>query len=117
MKTVSMACSLCARAIKVEGDIARKTVCPKCGGDLHICLNCRFYSETSHNKCLEPRAEYQRTRDKANYCDWFQPRKDKGGGPTEDEKDGARKKLDSLFGGVASTDDEGPKDLNSLFKD
>ena len=26
---------------------------------------------TSHNKCLEPKAEFQRTRDKANFCDYF----------------------------------------------
>lgn len=64
-------CALCGRQIQADRYFSRKSSCPQCGGDLHICLNCKFYSEKSHNRCLEPKAEYQRVRDKANFCDYF----------------------------------------------
>lgn len=64
-------CALCKQELEVDKYFSRKAVCPHCRGDLHICLNCRFYSETAHNKCVEPKAEFQRSRDKANFCDYF----------------------------------------------
>lgn len=64
-------CALCRKEVEADKYFSRKSTCPGCGGDLHICLNCRFYSETSHNKCLEPKAEFQRARDRANFCDYF----------------------------------------------
>lgn len=89
-------CALCGKEVAVDKYFTRKSVCPKCGGDLHICLNCRFYSETAHNKCLEPKAEFQRSRDKANFCDYFVFRK--GGSPSSDEaREDALKKLNDLF--------------------
>lgn len=91
-------CVLCKREVEVDRSFGRKSECPHCGGDLHICMNCRFYSETSHNKCLEPKAEFQRTRDRANFCDYFSfreggPARAGGADPTEE----ARRKLDDLF--------------------
>jgi hypothetical protein len=90
-------CALCKKEIEVDKYFSRKAICPNCKGDLHICLNCRFYSETAHNKCIEPKAEFQRWRDKANFCDYFvfgeralRPGLDK-------EKADALKKLDDLF--------------------
>ena len=65
-------CAFCKKEIEAGRYFTRKSTCPHCGGDLHCCLNCGFYSESSHNKCLEPKAEFQRTRDKANFCDYFQ---------------------------------------------
>lgn len=91
-------CALCGKEVVVDKFFSRKTACTHCGGDLHICLNCRFYSETSHNKCLEPRAEFQRSREKANFCDYFvfsEGVPDKKGGI--DEKEEAKKKFEDLF--------------------
>jgi predicted RNA-binding Zn-ribbon protein involved in translation (DUF1610 family) len=93
-------CALCNREVEIDRSLARKSTCPHCGEDLHICLNCGFHSPTSHNKCLEPGAEYQRSRDKANFCDYFRFREAgassaSGGGDPAGE---ARKKLDKLFG-------------------
>ena len=90
------ACSLCGTQIEIDKYFSRKSVCSKCGGDLHICMNCRFYSERAHNKCSEPKAEFQRSREKANFCDYFvfgeglPSTSDKG-------KEDALKKLDDLF--------------------
>ena len=90
-------CSLCGKNIEADKYFARKSVCPKCSGDLHICLNCRFYSETSHNKCLEPKAEFQRVRDRANFCDFFTFREASSPSSPKNEKDEALRKLNDLF--------------------
>jgi ribosome-binding protein aMBF1 (putative translation factor) len=92
-----MNCSLCGKTIPEEKYFSRKSVCVSCGGDLHVCLNCKFFSESSHNKCLEPKAEFQRRRDKANFCDFFAFRPDSVKNSGENEKEEARKKLDDLF--------------------
>lgn len=91
-------CALCGKGVEVGREMSRKETCPSCGGDLHICLNCRFYSETAHNKCLETKAEFQRSRDRANFCDYFKYREGTGGGGASSEtKDAAKKAFDDLF--------------------
>jgi hypothetical protein len=89
-------CALCGKNIEIDKYFSRKSTCPDCKGDLHICLNCRFYSETSHNKCLEPKAEFQRSRDRANFCDFFIFREAAASQPGK-EKEAALKKLNDLF--------------------
>jgi len=91
-----MTCALCNKEIALDRPLSRKATCPACGGDLHICLNCRFFSESSHNKCLEPKAEFQRTRDRANFCDFFSFREGPSSASAE-QKEEARKKLEDLF--------------------
>lgn len=43
-----------------------------CGEDLHVCLNCRFYDETSYNECKEPSADRIQTKDRSNLCEFFE---------------------------------------------
>lgn len=92
-------CGLCRKPVVTDKYFSRKASCPQCGGDLHICLNCRFYSEKAHNRCLEPRAEFQRTRERANFCDFFSFRTDASSSSEAagSGKEAARKALDDLF--------------------
>ena len=94
-----MNCALCGNQVDVGRDMSRRQTCRSCGGDLHICLNCRFYSASAHNNCIETKAEHQRHRDKANFCDYFQWGKgtSEGGAGNNDAKDKARSQLDDLF--------------------
>ncbi len=96
-------CALCGKKVEVDKYFSRKATCLSCGGDLHICLNCRFYSETSHNKCLEPKAEFQRSRDRANFCDYFIFREVTSSSPIR-EKEKAIKRLEELFKKPVSED-------------
>lgn len=89
-------CALCGRKVEIDKYFSRKSTCPECRGDLHICLNCRFYSETSHNKCIEPKAEFQRLRDRANFCDYFTFRESISSS-TGKEKEDAKGRLEELF--------------------
>jgi hypothetical protein len=88
-------CSHCKKEVEIDKFFSRKSVCQKCGNDLHVCLNCRFYAESAHNKCLEPKTEFQRSRDRANFCDYFEFRE--GTASSSQSKDDALKKLDDLF--------------------
>jgi predicted RNA-binding Zn-ribbon protein involved in translation (DUF1610 family) len=95
-EVIMKVCSLCRKEVTIDKYFSIKLTCPKCGGDLHICLNCSFYSETSHNKCLEPKAEFQRSRDKANFCDYFTFRESILSS-TSKEKEDAKRRLEELF--------------------
>jgi hypothetical protein len=93
-------CAFCKKEVVLDKYFSLKATCPHCKMDLHICLNCKFYSESSHNKCLETKAEFQRTRDKANFCDYFvfvgdsQGQKDRN---SSIDLGDARKKFEELF--------------------
>lgn len=90
-------CTLCKKRIDIAKYFTRTSTCPACGRDLHICLNCKFYSESSHNRCIEPKAEFQRTRDKANFCDYFLFKENNIMISADTEKEDARKRLENLF--------------------
>ncbi|MCX7857333.1 MAG: hypothetical protein N2513_05055 [Deltaproteobacteria bacterium] len=87
-------CYKCGMLIEIER-VSRRDECPNCGSDLHVCLNCRFYDETKANSCIEIKAERQREKDRANFCEYFEFREQK------DEKKGkkeAEKLWEELFG-------------------
>ena len=86
-------CALCGAEADVGRDMSRRETCRSCGSDLHVCLNCRFYSESAHNNCIETKAEHQRHRDKANFCDYFQYRE----GKNESTETPTKNPLDDLF--------------------
>lgn len=78
---------------------SRRAVCDACGAELHICRMCRLYNPRISDRCEEPRAEHPRLDDRANFCDWFEPRRSafqpRGGA----KRDAAKANLDALFGG------------------
>jgi len=88
-------CSHCKKEVEIDKFFSKKSTCPKCGNDLHVCLNCRFYAESAHNKCSEPKAEFQRSRDKANFCDYFVFRE--GTPSTSGNREDTLKRLNDLF--------------------
>ena len=92
-------CALCGVEVQVDKYFNAKSTCDSCGGDLRICLNCRFYSPSSHNKCIETQAEFQRTRDQKTLCDYFSYAESTGGdiGEGGGESDAKRKAFDDLF--------------------
>jgi hypothetical protein len=95
-----MICWKCGTEIEVQpaARILTRDCCPSCDYDLHVCLNCRFYDPNAHNECRETQAEWVQGKDKANYCDYFEP--GSGSGPEElkrkSPKD-AKTAFDKLF--------------------
>ena len=66
-----------------------------CGEDAHVCKNCSFYDVKAYNECREPQAEVQREKERANRCEYFQPRV--GGAAAVDPKDALLSAAEALF--------------------
>ena len=91
-------CHRCGRDIGRVERVGRRDACLHCGTDLHCCLNCTFYAPAYNNQCREPQAERQVDKLAGNFCDYFSFRI---GGPhtaATTQKEGARARLDALFG-------------------
>jgi len=73
-----------------------REVCPGCNRSLHVCLNCDFYDPTLNNQCREPQSERVVDKDRANFCEYFFPRKATKSKRLPPGTD-ARAKLDALF--------------------
>jgi len=68
-----MYCYQCEEKI-TESKIGFHAICPKCGRDLHICKNCRFYQEGKPHDCLIPNIEPINDKEKGNFCEDFSPK-------------------------------------------
>ncbi|MBI4850736.1 MAG: hypothetical protein HY819_02805 [Acidobacteria bacterium] len=68
-----MLCFRCQTENLVTGKVSRMDSCSKCHSDLHVCLNCSFYDAFAHKGCREPSAEIVRDKEKANFCEYFNP--------------------------------------------
>ncbi len=76
----------------------RNETCVKCGADLHICLNCRFYDPSAHHQCLSRTTEYVKDKEKRNFCDELEFTSQAGGkNPGGDDKGGMEEKWKDLF--------------------
>lgn len=96
-----MVCHNCGREIKVVGKVMRKDDCPHCDADVHCCKNCRHFDPGKNNQCNEPQAELVREKDRANFCDFFEPNNrvplTSRGGSKSSDRDDVRKAFDNLF--------------------
>ena len=57
-------------------DYSREGECVGCRKQTHVCRNCRFYAPGRPNDCFEPVAEPVKDKQRANFCDYFEPSKD-----------------------------------------
>lgn len=91
-------CYFCG--FKFSGDkVYRDTSCEKCGKDMKVCLNCRFYDEGSHWSCRESISEEVADKEKANFCEFFEYI-DRAGGSLKKKSDKAKDELKKLFGSL-----------------
>ncbi|MFQ5633165.1 MAG: hypothetical protein ACE5I1_30730 [bacterium] len=91
----SMFCFHCKKEIAEGTKIFRQSVCENCGSYLRCCLNCKNHDPVAYNQCREPMAEIVKEKDKANFCDYFDPKKEE---PEENMRaEEARQRLEALF--------------------
>ena len=78
-------CFSCKKITRWE-NITRRDECSHCKADIHVCLNCQFFSESHHHQCRETQAEYVKEKDRANFCEYFSPSSSsrQGGSNSED---------------------------------
>jgi hypothetical protein len=91
-----MNCFHCGREIETRERVGFRDSCLACDRPLHVCLNCGFYDAAYNNQCRETQAERVVDKDRANFCDYFVPRR-AGAPKVTSPGESARAKLDSLF--------------------
>lgn len=71
----SLTCYRCgkAQALGPGAVVSRRDTCPHCGADSRVCRNCRHYDVSARSQCREDVAEPVTDKEKANFCDSFQP--------------------------------------------
>ena len=86
----------------VTTSIYRNSECPVCNTDLHSCLNCKFYDESSQYECKETSDELVKDKERRNFCDYFVEKQydsnsDNSSKSVYDAKKSARDAFNSLF--------------------
>ena len=108
-------CYSCGAQVRIDGTVGRRTTCPECDADLHSCINCRHYDESTAHQCREPHAEQIVDKEASNACDLYQL----GDGASRRRSgstQAARNALAALFG-ESSPAPEAPRDaLDALFR-
>ncbi|AFY01580.1 hypothetical protein [Bdellovibrio bacteriovorus] len=91
----SLHCFSCNKELTFPGNVGRRDECPHCRADVHVCKNCEYYDPKVYNECRETQADVVREKDRANFCDYFTPRK--GANSAEDKKAALRAAAEALF--------------------
>jgi hypothetical protein len=73
----SLVCWRCGAQLKDHAlPLGRRSECPACQAELHVCRMCRHYDTAKAKHCREPMAEEVKDKTRANFCEWLQPRAD-----------------------------------------
>jgi hypothetical protein len=89
-------CWNCGRPL-VKVDYGRETLCIGCGKPTRVCRNCRFYTRGRPNDCAEPMAEEVMNKEKANFCDFFDPNPEPASGDASAAQTDLLKAAEDLF--------------------
>ena len=65
-------CWHCGKALMAI-DFGRETNCPGCSKPTRVCRNCRHFAPGRPNDCVEPLAEPILEKERANFCELFEP--------------------------------------------
>lgn len=98
--------------------LQRLDECSKCHAELHVCKLCEWYSIAVAKHCREPIAEEVQDKQRANFCDYFQPRPDAYSSAALSEAAQAKAQLNALFGASQtslSAADQVKAQLDALF--
>ena len=117
----ALSCWRCGASLEqLSLPLSRLEECPDCSNYLHVCRMCRFYDPNVAKSCREDDAEEVKEKERANFCDYFEPRAGTYDAALGAAEQRARGQLDALFGdateqGDAAAADESLKEAESLF--
>ena len=67
-------CWKCGQGL-TPADYGREATCPGCGRPTRVCRNCRHFAPGRPNDCIEAIAEPVADKERANFCELFEPRR------------------------------------------
>jgi hypothetical protein len=121
-----LVCWKCGAELKgVILPLSRRETCAACGAEQHVCRLCRHYDPRAADMCREERAETVSNKERANFCDYFDPMPG-AWKPARAEPELAKQKLAALFGeqpasapesAAGSAADKARAELEKLFGD
>ena len=79
--------------------LSRISECLACRAELHVCRLCGFFDARKAECCSEQRADPPKDKQRANFCEYFQPRADAWQAPDHIVADQAKDELQKLFRG------------------
>jgi hypothetical protein len=89
-------CWNCGRPLG-KADFGRESECPACTRSTRVCRNCGNFAPGRPNQCLEPMAERVLDKERANFCEWFEPTREPLRGDAHGSADDLRKAAEALF--------------------
>ena len=92
---LAIVCHHCGEKGEYTPPISRRTECLSCQSDVRVCMNCRFYDETSYHECRESQASWVKEKEQGNFCSYFIGL---GESTSINVTDGSMDKLEALFG-------------------
>jgi hypothetical protein len=118
-----LVCWKCGAELKgVILPLSRREVCAACNAEQHVCKLCRHYDPRVADMCREERAETVSNKERANFCDYFDPKAGAYKTAPAAGAEAAKQQLEELFGGAAkpatpSAADKSRAELEKLFGD
>lgn len=89
------ACWHCGHGL-TAADYGREATCLRCGKPTRVCRNCRHYAPGRPNECREPMVERVLAKDRANFCELFDPT-DRPAETGRQSQDALRDAAEALF--------------------
>jgi hypothetical protein len=88
----------CARCGNVlTGEIVEDTRCPRCGADMHACVQCVHFDASRRFECAQPIAARVSPKDVRNACPHFEAQRRVERETSSPAPNDARKAFDDLF--------------------
>lgn len=122
MAEQSLVCWQCGASLaEYSLPLRRLEECRQCHAELHVCKLCEWYSVAVAKQCREPIAEEVKDKQRANFCDYFQPRSNAYAATPRADAARAAAELEALFGGKQQSDaplsdaDRARAELEALF--
>ena len=115
-----LVCWKCGAELKgVILPLSRREVCLSCKAEQHVCKLCRHYDPKVADMCREERAESVSNKERANFCDYFDPLPG-AYKPARGAADDGKRRLSELFGetgtsGGGTPADKARAELEKLF--
>jgi len=114
-----LSCFRCGESLAaLTPPISRQDACPFCSSFLHVCRMCINFDATVLAQCREDDAEEVFEKEKANFCDWYQPSPTAFNPTGKRLHDNARSAAKALFDSEKSdaADDDQTSAAEDLFR-